>query len=66
VCEFIFKKYGLHDKILLTYLNDPTRCHQAFSFIELTLTDQLINTIHEKIVDVTLAHLKVGKFVSWS
>lgn len=59
VCEYIFKKHNLHDKILLTYVSDPARCHQAFAFIELTLTDKLNSGTHQKIVDVALEHLKV-------
>ncbi|XP_067930193.1 vacuolar protein sorting-associated protein 8 homolog [Watersipora subatra] len=58
VCEYIFKKHNLHDKILLTYLEDPSRCHQAFSFIELTLNDRQSANIHDKITQVTLSHLK--------
>ena len=59
VCEYIFKKHNLHDKILLTYLEDSARCHQAFAFIEQTLKDKLSSEAHHKIMEVTLSHLKV-------
>ena len=60
VCEYIYKKRHLYDKILLTYVNDKTRCHQAFSFVRSTLREKTSPDVRERIMTVTLGNLIVS------
>lgn len=64
VCEYIYKKHKLHDKILLTYVNDPSRCHQAFLFIEETLRDGLGKDVQQRFINVTLENITVCSILS--